>query len=92
MEVPSDRAFTDPPTDLSDRSFPREWVIMGLLASLTVVGAMAGIGRLFAGLAASTRLSDTYPWGIWIGFDFTLIAVVRRRFYDGLCGACPASP
>lgn len=60
--------------------FPKEFVIIGLLASLTVVGAMAGIGRLFAGLAASTALSDTYPWGIWIGFDFTLIAVAGVGF------------
>jgi Ni/Fe-hydrogenase subunit HybB-like protein len=60
--------------------FRRDWVIIGLLASLTMVGVMAGIGRLFAGLAATTALNDTYPWGIWIGFDFTLIAVAGVGF------------
>lgn len=60
--------------------FTKELVIIGLLASLTIMGAVAGLGRLFAGLAATTALSDTYPWGIWIGFDFTLIAVAGIGF------------
>lgn len=60
--------------------FTKEFVIIGLLASLTLMGAIAGLGRLFAGLAATTDLSDTYPWGIWIGFDFTLIAVAGVGF------------
>jgi Ni/Fe-hydrogenase subunit HybB-like protein len=25
--------------------------------------------RFFKGLGASTNLSDTFPWGIWVGFD-----------------------
>lgn len=60
--------------------FRREWVIIGLLTALTIMGAVAGLGRLFAGLAATTALSDAYPWGIWIGFDFTLIAVAGVGF------------
>lgn len=60
--------------------FRRDWVVMGLLGSLTLIGVMAGIGRLFAGLAATTTLNDTYSWGIWIGFDFTLIAVAGVGF------------
>ena len=60
--------------------FTKELVIVGLLASLTIMGAVAGLGRLFAGLATTTALSDTYPWGIWIGFDFTLIAVAGIGF------------
>lgn len=49
-------------------------VIAGLLAFLTLIGAAAGVGRLLVGMGASTALTDGYPWGIWIGFDFALIA------------------
>ena len=48
--------------------------LLGILAFLTFIGVVAGLGRLFLGLSASTMLTDAYPWGIWIGFDFTLIA------------------
>lgn len=44
--------------------FRRDWVVIGLLAALMMVGVVAGVGRLFAGLAATTALNDTYPWGI----------------------------
>ncbi len=50
------------------------------LGLLTVVGAIAGIWRLFAGLGDTTNLSDSYSWGIWIGFDFTLIAFAGTGF------------
>lgn len=60
--------------------FRRDWVVIGLLATLMMVGVVAGVGRLFAGLAATTALNDTYPWGIWIGFDFALIAVAGVGF------------
>lgn len=60
--------------------FRQEFVVIGLLACLTGVGVAAGVGRLLLGLAASTALSDTYPWGIWIGFDFTLIALAGVGF------------
>jgi Ni/Fe-hydrogenase subunit HybB-like protein len=47
----------------------------------------SGIYRFYYGLGAATNLSDTFPWGIWIGFDllsgvalaaggFTITAVV----------------
>lgn len=52
-------------------------VVLGLL---TVIGAFAGIWRLFAGLGDTTNLSDSYSWGIWIGFDFTLIAFAGTGF------------
>lgn len=55
-------------------------VIIGLLGFLTLVGVAAGAGRLFMGLATSTALVDAYPWGIWIGFDFTLIAFAGVGF------------
>jgi Ni/Fe-hydrogenase subunit HybB-like protein len=55
-------------------------VILGVLGLLTVVGGIAGIYRLITGLGASTSLTDGYPWGIWIGFDFALIAFSGAAF------------
>ncbi len=49
-------------------------IIAGLLGFLVLIGLAAGVGRLFAGMGATTSLTDAYPWGIWIGFDFALIA------------------
>ncbi len=49
-------------------------IIAGLLAFLTMIGLAAGVGRLLVGMGATTSLTDAYPWGIWIGFDFALIA------------------
>src|ERR1051326_8835032 len=51
-------------------------------------GAYGAFRRFTGGLAASTNLSDQFPWGIWIGFDvlcgvmlaaggFTLMAAVH---------------
>ena len=39
-----------------------------------------GIARLALGLGATTNLSDAYSWGIWIGFDFGLIALAGVGF------------
>ena len=55
-------------------------VVIGVLGALVLAGIFAGVGRLFMGLGASTGLSDTYPWGIWIGFDFVLIAFSGAGF------------
>jgi Ni/Fe-hydrogenase subunit HybB-like protein len=33
------------------------------------LGAIAAIERYSMGLGATTHLVDTFPWGIWIGFD-----------------------
>ncbi|MFC2150129.1 NrfD/PsrC family molybdoenzyme membrane anchor subunit [Calditrichota bacterium] len=38
------------------------WAITGLAAS-------AGVARFMFGLGATTNLSDSTPWGFWIGFD-----------------------
>lgn len=51
-----------------------------LLAVTVVVGAVAGVARLVLGLGATTNLSDSYSWGIWIGFDFGLIALAGAGF------------
>lgn len=49
-------------------------VVAGVLGFLTVIGLAAGVARLLIGMGATTALTDVYPWGIWIGFDFALIA------------------
>jgi Ni/Fe-hydrogenase subunit HybB-like protein len=48
----------------------------GLLTPFNVVSGIILIGgalilalRFTKGLAATTNLTDTYPWGLWIGFD-----------------------
>jgi Ni/Fe-hydrogenase subunit HybB-like protein len=51
-----------------------------LLALVVMVGALAGVARLLLGLGATTGLSDQYTWGIWIGFDFGLIAFAGAGF------------
>ncbi len=40
-----------------------------ILVILLIAGAYATFLRFFRGLGASTNLSDSFPWGIWIGFD-----------------------
>jgi Ni/Fe-hydrogenase subunit HybB-like protein len=49
-------------------------LVIGVLILLLLVGIFVAVGRLYIGLGDSTALSDRYPWGIWIGFDFLLIA------------------
>ncbi|MDP1676013.1 MAG: Ni/Fe-hydrogenase cytochrome b subunit [Bacteroidota bacterium] len=55
--------------------------------AIMLAGLYSTYVRFFQGLGASTNLSDTFPWGIWIGFDvlcgvglaaggFTLAAIV----------------
>ena len=36
---------------------------------LMAVGFAAAVQRYALGLGATTNLKDTFPWGIWIGFD-----------------------
>ncbi len=36
---------------------------------IILVGLGVAVVRFTQGLAAATNLSDTYPWGLWIGFD-----------------------
>ncbi len=70
---------------LTDRSWARERLFLGMsfgdyLKSLVtpgnfIVGLILAIGlpvivyRFAYGLGASTNLSQTSPWGLWIGFD-----------------------
>jgi Ni/Fe-hydrogenase subunit HybB-like protein len=55
-------------------------IVLGILVALAVLGLITGVYRLFAGLGATTDLSDAYPWGLWLGFDFTLIAFGGAAF------------
>lgn len=54
---------------------PRDYVISNFnfpnLIAAVIVGVAIGvmIYRLFFGLGPATNLSDSYPWGLWIGFD-----------------------
>ena len=67
----------------SNWSMPRvSWRVaaLGMLAGLTIMGVAAGIARLLVGMGATTSLTDVYPWGIWIGFDFSLIAFAGVGF------------
>ena len=50
------------------------------LAALTVLGMGAGLYRLFAGLGATTHMSKVFPWGIWISFDLTTVALSGGAF------------
>ena len=43
------------------------WRVIGLACLLA--GTYATVIRFTKGLGASTNLSDTFPWGIWVGFD-----------------------
>lgn len=40
-----------------------------ILLLIMAVGALATFLRYSQGLGASTNLSDSYPWGLWIAFD-----------------------
>ncbi|MBN1147963.1 MAG: polysulfide reductase NrfD [Anaerolineales bacterium] len=51
-----------------------------ILAALTVLGMSAGLYRLFAGLGVTTHMSKVFPWGIWISFDLTTVALSGGAF------------
>jgi Ni/Fe-hydrogenase subunit HybB-like protein len=55
-------------------------VALAILTGLTLLGVGTGIYRLLVGLGRSTNLTDIYPWGLWIGFDFSLIAFSGGAF------------
>jgi Ni/Fe-hydrogenase subunit HybB-like protein len=52
-------------------------VVLGLFV---LAGLGAGIYRFVVGLGEATNLTDGVPWGIWIGFDFSLIALGGSGF------------
>ena len=40
-----------------------------LLLCFTLVGMVFAYTRMTKGLGAVTNLNDSYPWGLWLGFD-----------------------
>ena len=55
---------------------PWNWIFLVLMA----FGAISLVARFAVGLGASTNLSDTYAWGLWIVFDLVWIAVAAGAF------------
>jgi len=53
---------------------------LAALILLTLAGFVASVWRLIVGMGPTTALTDDYPWGIWIGFDFGLIAFAGAGF------------
>jgi Ni/Fe-hydrogenase subunit HybB-like protein len=72
--------LTTTPEKAQAVTLTRTAVALSLLALLTLAGVWAGLGRLLLGLGATTGLSDGYSWGIWIAFDFVLIAFAGAGF------------
>ncbi len=52
----------------------------GLATLLLGAGAVAAYMRFTLGLGATTNLSDTFPWGLWIGFDFLGVGIAAAGF------------
>jgi len=48
--------------------------------TLILAGALAAVARFTLGLGATTNLSDEFPWGLWIGFDFLGIGLAASGF------------
>ncbi len=55
---------------------PWNWILLAIM----VFGLISLIARFVLGLGGSTRLSDTYAWGLWIVFDLIWIAVAAGAF------------
>jgi Ni/Fe-hydrogenase subunit HybB-like protein len=51
-----------------------------ILVALAVLGLVVGIVRLINGLGATTNLSDSYPWGLWIVYDVFFIPFSAGAF------------
>jgi Ni/Fe-hydrogenase subunit HybB-like protein len=47
---------------------------------LILAGVLAAVARFTLGLGATTHLSDEFPWGLWIGFDFLGIGLAASGF------------
>jgi Ni/Fe-hydrogenase subunit HybB-like protein len=41
----------------------------GVAFGILALGAYSTFVRFYYGLGAATNLNDTFPWGLWIGFD-----------------------
>jgi Ni/Fe-hydrogenase subunit HybB-like protein len=61
-------------------NFPRVSFWGVVATTLIITGVIAGIARFTLGLGATTNLSDQFPWGLWIGFDFLGIGLAAAGF------------
>ncbi|MDR3671231.1 MAG: Ni/Fe-hydrogenase cytochrome b subunit [Holophaga sp.] len=61
-------------------AFPRITVWRAIAALLITAGVIAAVLRFTLGLGATTNLSDEFPWGLWIGFDFLGIGLAAAGF------------
>jgi Ni/Fe-hydrogenase subunit HybB-like protein len=61
-------------------AFPRITVWRAIATLLITAGVIAAILRFTLGLGATTNLSDEFPWGLWIGFDFLGIGLAAAGF------------
>ena len=51
-----------------------------IATALILAGAVSALARFTYGLGATTNLSDEFPWGLWIGFDFLGIGLAAAGF------------
>jgi Ni/Fe-hydrogenase subunit HybB-like protein len=61
-------------------SFPRITVWRAIAAILILAGAGSAMARFTLGLGPTTHLSDQFPWGLWIGFDFLGVGLAAAGF------------
>jgi Ni/Fe-hydrogenase subunit HybB-like protein len=61
-------------------ALPRITVWRTIAVLLITAGAIAAIARFTLGLGATTNLTDEFPWGLWIGFDFLGIGLAAAGF------------
>jgi len=61
-------------------AWPRLTAWRVIAATLITAGVLAAIARFTLGLGATTNLSDQFPWGLWIGFDFLGIGLAASGF------------
>ena len=54
------------------------WRAVGTV--LLGAGSIASFQRFYYGLGATTHLTDDFPWGFWIGFDFLGIGLAASGF------------
>ena len=65
---------------MSRIALPRITFWRALATLLITAGVVAAILRFTLGLGATTNLTDEFPWGLWIGFDFLGIGLAAAGF------------
>ncbi len=51
-----------------------------VLAAITTFGLAIGLYRFYVGLGPTTNLTKAFPWGIWISFDLSTVALSGGAF------------